>query len=925
MHEFENSKGWVLDALMDCAIFVADKQWGVLNVGHVGEPREWTQDEIWFATSVADLVSQLITYDYVQYGRHELRFVSDHLPIGIVKLDGDFNCLDANPCWLSMAGVGELDVRGAGWFKSIHPDDRDALREHLRSVAALHESADFECRLITPEKTVVWVACRWATLFDRDKLPSGVLGTFNNIMRQRAAFEHEHRYRMLFENYSDAIFLIRGSRYVDCNDRALSMFGCTREQILNCVPYRFSPDLQPDGQPSVEKALQKIGAAFAGERQLFEWRHLRYDGTPFDAEVALIGITLDGEPHLLSTLRDISERQRAERELAESHQRLARIHKAAERLYGKRDVAGVAQETVSILAEHTEHTGISVVTFHRYDEDTQTACLIGYNDPLGMLPAPSALNQTFKWSLEEIGTVPIDFSGWSDVTTLPINTRTLDELLKHGTKSLAVMWLCEEQQRIGVISLEYPVRVEFDEATQKDFAALAKVIAMAFANALAIARSDRQATEDSLTALPNRFALQRELVRLGPYGGLLLLDLDRFKEINDALGHHMGDKLLIELSRRLLRLLNPENNFFCRLGGDEFAILVRNENPTELSRTALRLLRALRRPFQIDNLRLEIGGSIGIAVYPQDGVDGHDLLRFADVAMYEAKRTGTRIAFYDRSAHDHSLQRLAIMQELRAGVLRDQIVLHYQPKLDLASDCVDGFEALVRWQHPTRGLLSPIDFVPLTEVTDVIHSLTSAVLDIALAQLRKWLDRGMRYSIAVNLSTRNLINRDCFDRVEHLLRKHDIDPALLELEITETTLMHDPDSVIRLLTHLSALGVKFSVDDFGTGYSSLSYLRRLPIHALKIDRAFVTDMLRSEPDEVIVRSTIALAHNLKLEVIAEGVEDQDTLEALRQMGCDRVQGYFISNPKPASVIEEWLSSKKEATFFVADVVRGANV
>jgi len=917
--EFADWKNDVIHALMDCGIFVGGEQWGVLYIGHVGSPREWMQDEIWFATSVADLIGLLVTHDHVRHGRNELRFVSDNLPVGIIKLDSDGNCLEANPCWRVMAGVPDLAAACIRWLEFIHPDDRDKLRALVCDVATLNEPSECECRLITPANDVIWVACRWVPLLDQSKSPNGVLGTFDNIMRQRAAFEHEHRYRMLFENYTDAIFLIRGALYVDCNDRALAMFGCTREQMLSDIPYRFSPDIQPDGQSSIEKALEKISAAFAGERQLFEWQHLRYDGTPFDTEVAMNAVMLDGEPHLLTTLRDVSEHRRSQQALAESHRRLSRINQAAERLYGRREVAGVAEETVSLLVEYA---GVSLAWFYRYDETAQIAELVAYRDPLGLIAEPSTVAQ--RWSGALLPDQGEDFVAWSDPADLPEDMQARGEVLRRGTQSLALMWLREDGRRIGTIALEYSTRTDFAEADRKDIVAFAKVISMALANALAIARSEKQAAEDLLTGLPNRLALRQELTRLGERGGLLLLDLDRFKEINDTLGHHMGDKLLIELSRRLRHLLNPEHNFFCRLGGDEFAILVRNETPAEISRTALRLLRSLGQPFQIDNLRLEVGGSIGVAVYPRDSTDGHDLLRFADVAMYEAKRTGARVAFYDRSVDEHSLQRLAIMQELRAGVSRAQMVLHYQPKLDLVSGRIDGFEALVRWQHPQRGMLSPADFVPLAEVTDVIHSLTNAVLNIALMQLRKWCDRGLHYSIAVNLSPRNLLNRDCFDRVESLLHKYGIDPSLLELEITESTLMHDPDGVIRLLKHLSSIGVRFSIDDFGTGYSSLSYLRRLPIHALKIDRAFVTDMLRSEADEVIVRSTIALAHNLKLDVIAEGVEDLATQEALRQMGCDRAQGYFIGKPQPESAIDGWLI-EWEASSGVDDRLLGANI
>jgi predicted signal transduction protein with EAL and GGDEF domain len=352
--------------------------------------------------------------------------------------------------------------------------------------------------------------------------------------------------------------------------------------------------------------------------------------------------------------------------------------------------------------------------------------------------------------------------------------------------------------------------------------------------------------------------------------------------------------------------LREENALLCRLGGDEFAILVRDFTPAQLQAMAESLLELLRQPFHVDELILEIGGSIGIAMYPQQGRSGTELLRLADVAMYEAKRNGNGWMFYDRQFDSYTPDRLALMQELRSAIVQKQLVLHFQPRLNLHTDDIVGFEALVRWQHPQRGLLAPNVFLPLAEMSDVIHALTIEVLELALAQQRDWLRRGLRYAVAVNLSARNLINEQCFIRLRQMIEKYACDPNLLELEITETALMQDPVGAAKLLSSLAALGIKFSIDDFGTGYSSLAYLRQLPIHALKIDRSFISDMVRNEQDAMIVKSTIALAHNLKLDVIAEGVEDDVTLRLLHSMGCDQIQGFYISRPQPVGIIEPWL-------------------
>jgi diguanylate cyclase (GGDEF)-like protein len=396
---------------------------------------------------------------------------------------------------------------------------------------------------------------------------------------------------------------------------------------------------------------------------------------------------------------------------------------------------------------------------------------------------------------------------------------------------------------------------------------------------------------------------------------LMLLDLDRFKEINDTLGHHIGDRLLQKVGPRLEPIMKQHNTLLCRLGGDEFTILIYDEkDEAALIDFGRQVLEELRKPFTIDSMILEIDVSIGIAVHPADGKDSHALLRSADVAMYEAKRRGGGVVRYDRAEDQHTPERLALIAELGTAIREGQLLLHYQPKLDLGSDQFTGFEALVRWQHPHMGLLFPDKFMHLAEVSDAIHYLSQEVLQQALQQQQQWLAQGYRFSVAVNLSARNLIDDRLIDFIEQQLKYYQTPPGMLELEITETALMQDPLGATDLLNRLSSLGIKVSIDDFGTGYSSLSYLRNLPIDALKIDREFVNDMLRNEADRIIVRSTIALAHNLGLKVIAEGVEDTDTIDALKKMGCDSIQGFALSKPRDWPTIEQWLQDQGQHSF-----------
>jgi diguanylate cyclase (GGDEF)-like protein len=424
----------------------------------------------------------------------------------------------------------------------------------------------------------------------------------------------------------------------------------------------------------------------------------------------------------------------------------------------------------------------------------------------------------------------------------------------------------------------------------------------------------RLATTDELTGLANRerfrARIDEEIEALseteGTFG-VLLMDLDHFKEINDTLGHHYGDVLLRDLGPRLAEAVGP-GGMVARLGGDEFAVLSgeRTDDPEALEQLASQLLACLARPFVADELSLEVGGSIGISRFPHDGRDAHSLLRRADIAMYTAKEGQAGCKLYSADQDRHSLQRLSVLSDFRRALASDEIVVHYQPIVDLEDRSVRGAEGLVRWEHPQLGLLAPGAFIPTVEQTELIGPLTRHVLERSIAQCADWRRGGQDLCVSVNLSVRNLLDRDLPQDLEQMLAVHRLDPDGLRLEITESMIMSDPERALATVTRLTDLGVRLSVDDFGTGHSSLANLRRLPIDELKIDRSFVTPMLDQESDLVIVRSTINLAHDLGLKITAEGVEDQPTLERLASLGCDLAQGYHLSRPMPADAFSNWM-------------------
>ncbi len=430
----------------------------------------------------------------------------------------------------------------------------------------------------------------------------------------------------------------------------------------------------------------------------------------------------------------------------------------------------------------------------------------------------------------------------------------------------------------------------------------------------------RQALHDGLTGLPNRTMLNERLraalaasEQLGTCVGLLVMDLDQFKDVNDALGHDQGDRLLIEMSRRLQKVLRGADTI-ARLGGDEFAFLFTDVGDAAgASNVATQVRRALEQPFQLGGISLQTSASIGVALYPDHATNADALIQRADVAMYAAKRGGLGTAIYTPEADQSSIRRLALLGELRGAIQADDLVLHYQPSLDLVSGEVHSAEALVRWQHAEHGLMPPAEFIELAEVSGLIQPMTRWIIETALAQIRDWSERGLQIQLSVNLSVRNLYDRDLVPWLDRLLVDRGIDASMLKLEVTESELMDDPLLALEVLGKLRSLGLATSIDDFGTGYSSLAYLKHLPIDELKIDRSFVDTMVTDPSDLTIVRSTIDLSHNLGLEVVAEGVEDGDTLRLLADLGCDRAQGYYVSRPVCAAEFTDFVLDSERLT------------
>lgn len=453
-------------------------------------------------------------------------------------------------------------------------------------------------------------------------------------------------------------------------------------------------------------------------------------------------------------------------------------------------------------------------------------------------------------------------------------------------------------------------------ATATVVAALVRM-GMGFHELRKLSDAQQQATTDELTGLANRRhflrCLERGLERARTNDeelALLVADLDGFKELNDTLGHLAGDLLLTQLGPRLAPALRGEDTL-ARLGGDEFAALLPATDMAGATAVVERIQKALDEPFALQGLTVHIEASIGVAVCPNHGDEGELLMQRADIAMYQAKEHRTGFELYIAERDVHSLDRLGLLGELRRALDGDELILHFQPWARLDTGDIVGAEALVRWQHPERGLLSPGEFIPLAEQTGIMRPLTLRVLEMSLCQARAWHDEGLDLIVAVNLAVPNLLDKRLVEDVAGLLARWEIPANRLELEVTENVIMADPARCLEVLQRLEAVGVGLSLDDFGTGSSALAYLKRLPVDKLKIDKSFVLNMDRDEADAVIVQSTVELGRRLGLCVIAEGVESEEVWTQLRSLGCTLVQGFLLARPVSAAELTALISRHRD--------------
>jgi diguanylate cyclase (GGDEF)-like protein/PAS domain S-box-containing protein len=870
-------------SLLDIAVVRAGQPIGMVCFDQHGATRHWGLDEQQFAISIADLL--VTVFERVDREAAEsalarsealLHDLVNHAPSVVHIKDADGRYLLANRQFQQLTQLEIAAIIGRSDNELLPPALASALSQHDRHVSTARRPLEVVERLPVAGGQRTYLSIKFP-LYDRSNTFYGTatissdITDYENTLAQLR--ESESRFRQLAEAAFDAVLIHDGQRVIECNSNLLEMFGYSRSELLQTHPFHLTA-------PQHRELAARTAARGGGSR--YESWGMRKDGSVFPMEVKGRGADLDGVPVRVVSLRDLTRQRAGEQALRAGEERYRAFIAATTEAIWRADI----DPPMPIDLDVDEQADWLFEKMRIVECNLAMAQLYGFDRPddaYGLSMAELYDPRFFRKIAGRFARLGYNLSE----TETPYRNRKGEFVWMNGSFFGTVE--NGHLQRVWCIQRDVTERRRH------------------------VAELEYQATHDPLTGLHNRkwltAAVDACIAEQPAPLALLFIDLDHFKEINDTLGHHVGDLLLAQIGPRLKPLLRGVE--LARLGGDEFAVLV-SEMPEQ--QAVINMTRAIveeiRRPFEVAGLRLEIGASIGIALYPEHGHDTDTLMRCADVAMYLAKRDRLGWAVYQPELDEHSPRRLALMTDLGPAMRENQLFLVFQPKIDLKTGTLTGFEALLRWQHPVHGNIPPGQFIPLAEMGEIIRPLTLWVIEHALKQLSAWREMGLETRVAVNVSPRNLLDEDCPAQLQQLIERYRVPADALQLEITEGALIADPEKALEVTQRIHALGVRLAIDDFGTGYSSLSYLKRLPLDTLKIDLSFVRQMLESQADAMIVRSTVALAHNLGLRVIAEGVEDGATLATLREMGCDEAQGYHIDRPLAADAATERLLAEQ---------------
>ncbi|WP_165973727.1 EAL domain-containing protein [Paucimonas lemoignei] len=720
--------------------------------------------------------------------------------------------------------------------------------------------------------------------------------------------DSEARYRQLIDLSPEAIFVHQHGKFVLLNQACVQLFGARDASEL--LGQRVRPFMHPDYKEISKKRALALPMGELATGQVEEmW--LKIDGTPFHAEASGSKFIYLGAPAVQVVMRDISARKLAEALQSTQNEILGMIA-------GDEALPDILATLTRLIEDQSERAKCAIQLLNA--ERTH----------LHVMVAP-ALPRDFVDAMTGLAVGPCHCSAGTavfrrqavqveDIANDPLWIMWRDKALAQGFKACSSWPIFGKNNKVmGALSLYYR---DTQAPSQKDW----QVVEIA-TNLAGIAIENKETEDrirylahyDEMTALPNR-ALFNQILnhamkvahRRQQKLAVMFVDLDRFKNINDTFGHSAGDQALQEFAERMRSCLR-ENDTVARMGGDEFYVLIEEVVDGEVAaNVAEKILEEAARPFYVDGQECHLSASIGIALYPDDGSDAMALLKNSDIAMYRAKGDGKNAyRFYSASKNTHSVERLALESQLRRAIDSHELELYYQPKVDVYTGRINGVEALVRWKHPELGLLPPQHFIPLAEETRLIIPLSKHILRLACEDA-KTINAASPHAVrvAVNLSARQLGDSNFPDTVQHLLDQTALDADLLQLEITESMVMDNPEQAVEIMNRLRAMGIRLDIDDFGTGYSSLAYLKRFPVYSLKIDRSFIQDIPTGPNDTAITQAIIAMAHSMGMRVVAEGVEKREQAEALRQFGCDEYQGFYFSRPVPLAKLLELLSNQK---------------
>jgi len=774
-----------------------------------------------------------------------------------------------NPGAVALLGHTAEHAVGRDVSILLRPGRQEALQAFLKHVRTGQKVRDVESSFVRNDGSLVDVRISVAPLTDAKGEVVAFVAIFRDLSerkRQEAALRAtETSYQKLVETAHEGIWMVDvEDRATFVNQRMADLLGYSVEEMLGRSPSEFY--FSEAGRQERDEHRKR---SREGVRESREVVYRRRDGEPLWAVVATTPILRDGNrlEGILGMVTDITARVKAEENL-----------RASERLFRSLFSESPAGQILSssdrkILAVNRafcEMTGYTESEILQQGWDAITPP----DDQAGIFASFERL-----WSGE-------------------LNAMQMER--RYLRKDRSVLW--------GQVSV---ARVPDDSGRARYVIDQVQNISDRKQVQQAL---EHQALHDALTGLPNRVLARDRLDqaillarRQHTRVALLIIDLDHFKEVNDTFGHQAGDQLLRQVGERFMAELR-ETDTVARLGGDEFAIVLLAADAAAAGLVAVKLLAALERPFIVEGQALDVGASIGIAVYPDHADTADSMLRRADIAMYVAKRSRRTHSVYTRDHDEPGDSRLALMAQLRQAINDGALTLHYQPIARLRDGRVERLEALVRWQRPGHGLVPPGDFIAFAEQTGLIQPLTQWVLQTALAQCGEWNRGGQPVGVAVNISMRNLLDPQLPDNVAQILRETGARPEWLTLEITESSIMAESQRTLETLQKLRALNVRLSIDDFGTGYSSLAYLHRLPVHEMKIDQSFIRGLISDEISGAIVRAAVDLGHKLKLAVVAEGIEDAATWQRASADEIDYGQGYYLSRPVPAAEVTAWLTA-----------------